>query len=213
MRRDALVHVALHARQRDLDELVRLVVGARDALDGVAADAAEHRVLLLVGAREAREPFAVRHLRGEVFGLAQLEVELRRLLRGDVDGDRFVEVEADRANLDRVLAGPDLGGREAVAPLGIAHDRDGDVRAGLLGGDQHALHRAFLRRRDLPRQGLRGGGEGGKDRQHQAGRDRSECGCHGFPSRFKVLHLRRTLIASISPFIVRGFNPVAELSG
>ena len=154
VRRDALVHVALHARQRDIDEFVGGVGGARDALDRVAADAAQHGVLLLVGAREAREPFAVRHLRGEIFGLAQLEVEVRRLLRGDLDRGRAVEIVADGPDADRVLARLELARREGVAAGGVADHRHGDRRAGLLGADQHALHRAFLGGGDLSGQGL-----------------------------------------------------------
>src|SRR5215510_13420138 len=57
----------------------------------VAADAAQHRVLLLIAAGKARKPFAVGELSGEIFGLAELEVEFRTLLRDDVYVCRTVE--------------------------------------------------------------------------------------------------------------------------
>ena len=96
--RNALVHVALHARQRDVDEIVGLVGRARHPLERVAAHAAQHRVLLLVGAGEACKPFRVRELGGEILGLAQLQVVFRRLLRGHVHAGRPVEIVSDRAN-------------------------------------------------------------------------------------------------------------------
>ena len=41
-------------------------------------------------------------------------------------------------------------GGEAVAPLSVTNDADGDRGSGLLRADQHPLHGAFLRRRNLP---------------------------------------------------------------
>ena len=154
VRRDALVHVALHARQRDFDEFVGGVGRACDALDRMAADAAEHRVLLLIGAREARQPFAVRHLRGEVLGLTQLEIEVGRLLSSERDRGGAFEIVADGADADGVLAWIELACWEGVAAGGVANHRHGDGRTGLLGADQYALHRAFLSGGDLSGQGL-----------------------------------------------------------
>ena len=126
-----------------------LVGRARHALERMAADAAQHRVLLLIGAGEARQPFAVRHLCGEILGLAQLEIQFCRLLRRHLDRGRSVEVVADRADADRILPGFKLARREAVVALSVADDGDRDGGAGLLGAHQHAFHRAFLGRGDL----------------------------------------------------------------
>ena len=64
---------------------------------------------------------------------------------------RIVEVVADRPDAERILAGRELAGGEAVAALRVAHDRDGD--GALLGAHQHAFHRAFLGGGDLAGQG------------------------------------------------------------
>src|SRR6266550_3292211 len=86
----------------------------RDSFERMAAEATQHRVLLLVGAGKARQPFAVRELGGEIFGLAQFEVELRALLRDDVYVGRAIQVIADRADPQRILARLQLGCREGV---------------------------------------------------------------------------------------------------
>ena len=60
-----------------------------------------------------------------------------------------VRLVAGGADRQRIVAGLELGGREAVMALVVAHHRDGEARAGLAGADQHALHGAFLLRGDL----------------------------------------------------------------
>src|SRR5260221_1585363 len=69
MLRNALVDVALHARQDRLREGVGVVPRAHHALERMAADAVQEQPLLLVVAGDARHPFAVGELRGEVGGL------------------------------------------------------------------------------------------------------------------------------------------------
>jgi hypothetical protein len=182
MRGNALVHVTLHARQRDVDEIVRRMVRAHHPFESVAADAAQQRVLLLVAAGEARQPFPVGELRGKIFGLAQLEILLRRLLRGHVHIGRLLEIVADRANSQGICAGLELGGRETVGAVGVAHDGDGDGRVGLLGADQHALHRPFLGRGDLSAERHRALRAGRRD----MGRRENNKGCNG--GRENVFH-------------------------
>ena len=179
--RDALVHVALHARQRDFHQRLGVVRRAHEALERVAADAAQQQSLLLVGAGDAVHPLAVRHLRGEVLGLLERQI-VGGGPRPDLDRLRIVEVVADRADAQRVLAGRKLAGGEAVAALLVAHDRDGD--GALLGVDQNAFHRAFLGGGDRPGQGdgvLGGGGVEGKERDGKEKKSNTQCGCeaHG----------------------------------
>jgi hypothetical protein len=121
------------------------------------ADAIEQQAFLLIGARHAGDPFGVGKLRGEVFGLAQLQIGRAR--RGsDIDGRCPIEVVADRAHPQVIVTGRELRRREAVAAASVAHDRDADARTRALGAHQHAFHRPFLGRGDLSAQrDLRGG--------------------------------------------------------
>ncbi len=83
------------------------------------------------------------------------------------------------------MPGLELGGGKAVIALRVADDGDRDGGAGLLGADQPALHRAFLRRRDLSGEG---GGCGRRCRQ-DAGAGKRE----GESSRDQVLvHAHRS---------------------
>jgi hypothetical protein len=50
------------------------MVGVHDAVEVVAADAIEQRFLLRVGSREARKPFRIGELLGQVLGRPQLDV-------------------------------------------------------------------------------------------------------------------------------------------
>jgi hypothetical protein len=116
------------------------------------AEAIEQRALLRLRARDAQQPFGIRELRREVFGLAQLQIGGGGLLRGDVDLLRPIEFIAGRPDAQRISARIEPRRREAVAAVLIADDRDRNRRAGLLGGDQHPLHCAFLGRADLARE-------------------------------------------------------------
>src|SRR5256885_16795651 len=80
MLRNALVDVALHARQHGLGERIGVEARARYALERMAADAVEQLSFLLIGARRARHPFAVGELRREIVGLAQGEIARQRLV-------------------------------------------------------------------------------------------------------------------------------------
>ena len=183
MLRNALVHVALHARQDRFRKGVGVVRGARHALERVAADAIQEQAFLLVGAGHARHPFAVGELRGEVRSLPQLEVERGGLLRGDLRSGRSLEVVADRADANRVAAGVELRGGKAVAAFLVAHHRDRDRRARPLRADQHALHYAFFGGADFAgERGLRGGagGIGGERGAQDRRRDERMCSeAHG----------------------------------
>ena len=117
MDRQALLHIALHARQDLGEEAVGVVFRAHDALDPVAADAVEQLPLLRVGTGNAGEPFAVRQLRGEVGRLAEFYVDGRGLLLGDLDGLRCVELIADRAHRQMIGAGRQPIGRKTEAAV------------------------------------------------------------------------------------------------
>src|SRR5579862_9535594 len=118
MLRDALVHVALHARKDHFHEGVRVVRRARDALERVATDAVEQLPLLRVRARHARHPLAVGELRGEVLRPAEPEVGAGGLL--NFDESRALEFVAGSADADRVAAGLEPGCRKAVVALAVA---------------------------------------------------------------------------------------------
>jgi hypothetical protein len=108
---------------------------ADDALIGVAAIAAEQRVLLVLGAGHADQPFGIGHLQRQALRLLQLEIGAGTLARGDIGGTGAVEVVAGSADRQAVMAGLELGRRKAVLALVVADDRDADRRALLMGGD------------------------------------------------------------------------------
>ena len=115
-------------------------------LQRVAARAVDQELLLLVGARNAVEPFRVRQRADDVPRLAELDVGLGGLAGRD---GRFLgsgEDVARGADRDVVLAGRQAVGREAEIALVVAGHRNGDGRAFLLGADQNAFHVAFLGR-------------------------------------------------------------------
>src|SRR5450631_1366738 len=72
----------------------------------------EQLALLLIGAGNARQPFAIGQLRGEVCGLVQLEVQRRGFLLRDFDGVVMVQFVADRAHVHDVLTWIQLARRE-----------------------------------------------------------------------------------------------------
>src|SRR5260370_39244580 len=144
MRRYALVHVALHARQDLREKGIGVVFRAHDALERVAAYAVEQLALLLIGAGKSRQLFAIGQLRGEVCGLAQLEVQCRGFLLRDFDGVVMVQLVADRANAELRLTWSQLARREAEAAILAGDDRERDGRAFLGGAHQHSLHGVFL---------------------------------------------------------------------
>src|SRR5439155_9676560 len=108
-----------------------VVRGAEDALQGVAAGAAGEELLLLVGAGNAGEPFAIGKLRGEIAGLVELEIGLGAARR-DLHRLRAIENVAGRPDRDRVLAGIDAAIGKAVFALVVGHHSGGDGRAFLL---------------------------------------------------------------------------------
>ena len=168
------------------------MLGAEDALQRVAAGAADQELLLPVGAREAREPFAVGELGGEVAGLVQLEVGLGAAARGDLERLRTIEDVAGRPDRDRVLAGLDPAIGEAVLALVIGHHRGGDGRAFLLQVDQDPFHGRLLGRGYLPGQDLRLGA--GQCRNAEACRQREsrKLHCHlpdGLPKSYDGLSI------------------------
>src|SRR6185503_10963030 len=73
----------------------------------------------------------------------ELEVRRGRPLLRDRHRDRL-ELVADRADAQRVVARLDPRARKRVASLPIADDGGGDRGAGAAGADEHALHRAFF---------------------------------------------------------------------
>ncbi len=144
MRRYALVHVSLHARQDLREKGIGVIFRTHDALERVAAHAVEQLALLLIGAGNARQPFAIGQLRGEVCGLAQLEVQRRGFLLRDFDGVVIVQLVADRAHAQDILTWIQLARREAEAAILAGHYRERDGRAFLGGAHQHPLHGVFL---------------------------------------------------------------------
>ena len=185
MRRYALVHVALHARQDLREKGIGVIFRAHDALERVAAHAVEQLALLLIGAGNARQPFAIGQLRGEVCGLAQLEIQRRGFLLRDFDGVVMVQLVADRAHAQDILTWIQLARREAEAAVLAGHDRERDGRAFLGGAHQHALHGVFLGGTDEAGQcrALRLRKGGGARKQHgerRTGGDEKVTTAHGF---------------------------------
>src|SRR2546427_10960717 len=101
----------------DFYVFIRVMSGPHDALEGVAAGAVEKKSLLRVGAGHAGDPFRVGQLRGEIPGRAELDVSRRRCSRANVRGLGAVQLVADGANSGRIVARPQLRGREAVTAL------------------------------------------------------------------------------------------------
>ena len=144
MRRYALVHITLHTRQHLGQEGIRIIFRPHDALERVATDAIEQLTFLLVGTGNACQPFAVRQLRGEIFGLTQLEIDCCRLLFCDLDCLVGVEVIADRAHSQGILTRCQFTGREGKASTLVGHHRYRDGRSRFAGADQHSFHRVIF---------------------------------------------------------------------
>src|SRR5262249_28426525 len=94
-----------------------------------------------------------------------------------------VEVIADRADAQRIVAGLELGGREAVVPLRVADDRDRERCAVPPRGNEHAFHRAFLgRRHGAGERGLRAALTGRDDGRERGGCEQGQSGlAHQIP--------------------------------
>ena len=184
MRRYALVHVALHARQDLREKGIGVIFRAHDALERVAAHAIEQLALLLIGAGNARQPFAIGQLRGEVCGLAQLEIQRRSFLLRDFDGVVIFQLVADRAHAQDILTWIQLARREAEAAILAGHDRDRDGRAFLGCAHQHPLHGVFLGGTDEAGQcgalRLRRGGARKQHGERRTGGDEKVTTAHGF---------------------------------
>src|SRR5580704_9073122 len=105
LRLDRLAHRAIAHHAADHDRPLIGVMGrAHDALERVAADAVEQRRLLLLRAGHAHHPFGVGELVGEIVRLLELDVGVGRLLGHHVGPGRRVDVVADRADGELVLA-------------------------------------------------------------------------------------------------------------
>ena len=83
LERRALARIGAHALDH-LHEALGVVARLHDALERVADDAAHQPDLLLVGAGKARHPFRIGELGGDVVGLAQLDVGIRRAAGRDL---------------------------------------------------------------------------------------------------------------------------------
>ena len=175
MRRHALIHVALHARHDLRQKIIRRVFRAGDALERMAADAIEELAFLRVGARDAGKPFAVRELCGKVFGLAQAQLDRALALAGNFNVGRPVELVTDGTDGNRVLARPDLAGREAEATVLVADNGYGDARPGLSCADQHAFHGRLVGGSDNTRQGRLLRWPGREARKRHRERKSDEC--------------------------------------
>ena len=153
-----VVGILRHALEHG-EERLGIVGRAHDALEGMAAHAFDQRPLLLRRAGHAHEPLGIGQLRREIGGLAQLE---RDFGRGGAKLDRLraIELVADGANAQRVMAGRRTSVGKAKTAVLVADHGDGDSRAGRLRADQHALHRAFLGRAHRTGQSLRTAGAG-----------------------------------------------------
>ena len=142
----AVVGIARHALHH-LHEAGRVVRGLGDALERVAADAAIEEFLLLVRAREAREPLGVGELRAEVRGLAELELHASAVAVAvaELDARRRFELVATSADAERIAPGLEpVGGKCEVAD-GVRHDANGDRSAVLARAHHHAFERAVGR--------------------------------------------------------------------
>src|SRR5205823_11200212 len=105
----AVVGIARHALHH-LHEAGGVVRGLGDALEGVAADAAIEEFLLLVRAREAREPLGVAELRAEIRRLAQLELHRSAVAVAELGARRRFELVAASADAQRIAPGLEPAG-------------------------------------------------------------------------------------------------------
>ena len=144
LRLDRLADGAIaHHAGDDLGPLVGVMRRLHDAFHSVAARAVEQRRLLLFGPRHAHHPFGIGELIGQILGLVELEIDIRRLLADDVGRGRRAEVVADGADGERVVARLEAVFGEGVMPCRIGGDADRNDRAVLVGGDDDAFHGAF----------------------------------------------------------------------
>ena len=151
MRRNALVHIALHARQDHGQEFVGAVLRIQRPRQRVTADAIEQLPLLGVGARHAGEPFCISKLRGNILDLAQRKVGRRGLVGYHRNLTGAIEVVASGPDTQGILARLEPAGRETVTAVLAGHDGDGDGRSVSFGADQNAFQR-LLPVGDLARQ-------------------------------------------------------------
>src|SRR5205807_466622 len=107
-------------------EVVGAVARLHDAFESMAAEAAQQAAFLLIGPWDAGNPLAVRELRGEVLGLAQLEIDRRARVGDNGGGRRTIEVVAHRAHAQGIMTRPEPARGETVAALLVGHDRDGN---------------------------------------------------------------------------------------
>src|SRR5215216_4144548 len=84
----------------DADELLGVVLRAYDAVQVMAAHAIEQRLLLLIRAGEAYEPFGVGHLLGQIFRRCERDLDACRLPGQDPGGLGAFEVIADGAGAE-----------------------------------------------------------------------------------------------------------------
>src|SRR5262249_3864048 len=141
-------------------------------------------------------------LGGDAARLLQLEVGGCGAARRDVGGRRAIEVVADRADAQRIVAGLELCGREAVVALCVADDRDRGGGAVAACPDRHAFHRAFLGRRHRTSQrGLRAALGGRDDERERRSREQGQCG-----------HAHQQFLPCEIPFLGGGATAAAGFS-
>src|SRR5437867_4630792 len=134
----------------DVHETVGIVGRLHDAFQRVASGAVKKKILLLVAARNAQEPFRIGEMGGKILHLLELDLGLRFLAWSDVRSPRAIELVAGRTRFQRVVSGPESYGRKSKAPLSVGDNADADCRAVLFRADYHAFHQTLLSGGHLP---------------------------------------------------------------
>src|SRR5947199_8286771 len=101
----------------DVHETVGIVGRLHYAFQRVASGAVKKKILLLVAARNAQEPFRIGEMGGKILHLLELDLGLRFLAWSDVRGARPIELVAGRSRLQSVVSGPAPSGSNRKAPL------------------------------------------------------------------------------------------------
>ena len=178
----------------DRHERLDTVPRSHHPFQRVAVRAATDGSLLFIGAGKACEPLRVRELGRHIVRLTEFQIGGGRFLGDDRRRGGALEVVADRADAESILARLEPRPREAITPLAVADDGRRQHRAGPGGADKHPFHRALVGGSDQPGQGVCGlSVEGTLRRPKQHDREASDrrhqrklCP-HTFPSNFEVL--------------------------
>ena len=138
--------VRRHALQR-VRHFRRIFLREDRTLHAMTIETPQQSQFLLVRARRAQDPLAVRHLKGQNVrrGLREPKVELRGAGRSYRCLGRRERVP-DGAHGDVVVTGGEPVFRKTVLPLRVGADRNHDGRAGALGADHNAFHLSFFAR-------------------------------------------------------------------